>query len=57
LKPDVKVERELMLMKFLRDRVWKDINNFIDKRDLNLSDRMRALSLKKRDAKESIAKD
>ena len=57
LRPDKDVQRELYMMQILRDRIWKDINNFLDKRDVGMSERMQVLSLRKRDIKQTGKKD
>ena len=57
IKSDSDVQRELMLMTMLRDRLWKDVNTFLDKKDINLSERMQVLSLRKRNPKQKAAKD
>ena len=49
--------RELYLMTLLRDQIWKDVNIFLEKREINMSDRMQVLSLRKRDFKAEIKRD
>ena len=45
------------MMTLFRDRIWKDVHNFLDKREIEMSDRMRVLSLRKRDPKTSLVQD
>ena len=57
LKPNSEMEKELEMMSLFRDRIWKDVHNFLDKREIDMSERMRVLTLRKRDAKTSLVKD